>query len=166
MKKYLVACVVSALLLLGGLPVTAEESVHKEQVLSLVQEALNDQGSLSEEIRTKKEIKEKLNKHFTDEFAEKFIQANVTKVEEGYMALGSDFAPYYIPFFSYDDHTEVIYGKDSNYIYVQETFEASEDGPVTSGKQVEVVTLKKEKNVWKITDVSYVSEKQKTAGNK
>lgn len=159
MKKYLVACVISCLLLLGGLPVTAEEGIHREQVLSLVQEALNDQGSLSEEVRTKKEIKEKLNKHFTEEFAEKFIQANVTKVDGGYMAFGSDFAPYYIPFFSYDDNTEVIYGKDSEYIYVQETFEASE-GPVSSGKQVEVVTLKKEKDAWKVTDVSYVNEKK------
>ena len=158
MKKYLVACVVSVLLLLGGLPATAEEGIHREKVLSLVQEALNDQSSLSQEVRTKKDIKEKLNNHFTEEFADKFIDANVTKVEGGYMAFGTDFAPYYIPFFSYDDNTEVIYGEDAKYIYVQEAFEATEGGPVSSGKHVEVVTLKKENNVWKIADVSYVSE--------
>lgn len=158
MKKYLVACVVSVLLLLGGLPATAEEGIHREKVLSLVQEALNDQSSLSQEVRTKKDIKEKLNNHFTEEFADKFMEANITKVEGGYMAFGSDFAPYYIPFFSYDDNTEVIYGEDSKYIYVQEAFEATEGGPVSSGKHVEVVTLKKENNVWKIADISYVSE--------
>lgn len=158
MKKYLVACVVSVLLLLGGLPATAEEGIHREKVLSLVQEALNDQSSLSQEVRTKKDIKEKLNNHFTEEFADKFIEANVTKVEGGYMAFGTDFAPYYIPFFSYDDNTEVTYGEDAKYIYVQEAFEATEGGPVSSGKHVEVVTLKKENNVWKIADVSYISE--------
>lgn len=158
MKKYLVACIVSVLLLLGGLPATAEEGIHREQVLSLVQEALNDQGSLSQEVRTKTEINEKLSNHFTEEFADKFFEANVTKVEGGYIAFGSDFAPYYIPFFSYDDHTEVIYGEDLEYIYVQEAFEAAEGGPVSSGKHIEVVTLKKENNVWKIADVSYVSE--------
>ncbi|MFJ7639323.1 DUF3993 domain-containing protein [Peribacillus sp. NPDC097224] len=166
MKKYLVACVVSALLLIGGLPVTAEEGIHREQVFSLMQEALNNQGSLSEEIRTEKDIKGKLNDHFTEEFIDKFYKANVVQVEGGYMAFGSDFAPYYIPFFSYDDHTEVIYGENSDYIYVQESFEVSEGGPVTSGKHVETVTLKKENDVWKVADVSYESANQKEQADK
>ncbi|MFJ7829895.1 DUF3993 domain-containing protein [Peribacillus sp. NPDC046944] len=166
MKKYLVACVVSALLLIGGLPVTAEEGIHREQVFSLMQEALNDQGSLSEEIRTEKDIKGKLNDHFTEEFIDKFYKANVVQVEGGYMAFGSDFAPYYIPFFSYDDHTEVIYGENLDYMYVQESFEASEGGPVTSGKHVETVTLKKENDVWKVADVSYESANQKEQADK
>ncbi|MBR8645001.1 DUF3993 domain-containing protein [[Brevibacterium] frigoritolerans] len=42
---------------------------------------------------------------------EKFVQADVVKVDGGYTAFGSDFAPYYIPFFSYDKNTEIVYGK-------------------------------------------------------
>ncbi|MFD6441133.1 DUF3993 domain-containing protein, partial [Peribacillus sp. NPDC060186] len=87
--------------------------------------------------------------------------ANVVKVDGGFTAYGSDFAPYYIPFFSYDENTEVVYGKSGEFIYVQEEFPVSEDGPVSTGKHVESVTLKKVNNEWKVTDVMYESENLK-----
>ncbi|WP_170974029.1 DUF3993 domain-containing protein [Peribacillus simplex] len=159
MRKYLVACLASILLFVSGGFTASAEGLHREEVLSLVRDAMENQGSISEEVRTKEAIEGKLDKHFTDDFIKKFVQANVVKVDGGYTAFGSDFAPYYIPFFSYDKNTEIIYEKNGDYIYVQEEFRDTGDGPVSMEKHVESVTLKKENGVWKITDVKYGSEK-------
>ncbi|MFJ8068930.1 DUF3993 domain-containing protein [Peribacillus sp. NPDC096447] len=161
MSKYLVACLASILLFLSGGFTASAEGLHREEVLSLVQDAMENQGSISEEVRTKEAIEGKLDKHFTDDFIKKFVQANVVKVDGGYTAFGSDFAPYYITFFSYDKNTEIIYGKNGDFIYVQEEFQDTGDGPVSMEKHVESVTLKKENGVWKIMDVKYGSEKIK-----
>ncbi|MBT2649448.1 DUF3993 domain-containing protein [Bacillus sp. ISL-34] len=161
MRKYLVACLASVLIFLTGGFTASAEGLHREEVLSLVQDAMENQGSISEEVRTKEAIERKLEKHFTGEFIEKFVQANVVKVDGGYTALGSDFAPYYIPFFSYDRNTEIVYGKNGDFIYVQEEFQDTGDGPVSMEKHVESVTLKKENDIWKIMDVKYGSEKIK-----
>ncbi|MDO7486621.1 DUF3993 domain-containing protein [Peribacillus frigoritolerans] len=155
MCKYLVACLASVLLFLSGGFTASAEGLHREEVLSLVQDAMENQGSISEEVRSKEAIEGMLDQHFTDDFIEKFVQANVVKVDGGYIAFGSDFAPYYIPFFSYDKNTEIVYGKNGDVIYVQEEFQDTGDGPVSMGKHVESVTLKKENGVWKVMDVKY-----------
>ncbi|MFE4813503.1 DUF3993 domain-containing protein [Peribacillus simplex] len=161
MRKYLVACLASVLLFLSGGFTASAEGLHREEVLSLVQDAMENQGSISEEVRTKEAIEGKLDKHFTGEFIKKFVQANVVKVDGGYTAFGSDFAPYYIPFFSYGKNTEIVYGKNGDVIYVQEEFQDTGDGPVSMEKHVESVTLKKENGVWKVMDVKYESDKMK-----
>ncbi|MFE5427865.1 DUF3993 domain-containing protein [Peribacillus simplex] len=161
MRKYLVACLASVLLFLCGGFTASAEGLHREEVLSLVQDAMENQGSISEEVRTKEAIEGKLDKHFTGDFIKKFVQANVVKVDGGYTAFGSDFAPYYIPFFSYDKNTEIVYGKNGDVIYVQEEFQDTGDGPVSMEKHVESVTLKKENGVWKVMDVKYESDKMK-----
>ncbi|WHY58055.1 DUF3993 domain-containing protein [Peribacillus simplex] len=161
MKKYLVACLASILLFLSGGFTASAEGLHRDEVLSLVKDAMENQGSISEEVRTKEAIEGKLDKHFTGDFIKKFVQANVVKVDGGYTAFGSDFAPYYIPFFSYDKNTEIIYGKNGDVIYVQEELGDTGDGPVSMEKHVESVTLKKENDVWKVTDVKYESDKMK-----
>ncbi|SIQ81350.1 Protein of unknown function [Peribacillus simplex] len=161
MKKYLVACLASILLFLSGGFTASAEGLHRDEVLSLVKDAMENQGSISEEVRTKEAIEGKLGKHFTGDFIKKFVQANVVKVDGGYTAFGSDFAPYYIPFFSYDKNTEIVYGKNGDVIYVQEEFGDTGDGPVSMEKHVESVTLKKENDVWKVTDVKYESDKMK-----
>ncbi|MBT2665989.1 DUF3993 domain-containing protein [Bacillus sp. ISL-4] len=161
MRKYLVACLASVLLFLSGGFTASAEGLHREEVLSLVQDAMENQGSISEEVRTKEAIEGKLDKHFTGDFIKKFVQANVVKVDGGYTAFGSDFAPYYIPFFSYDKNTEIVYGKNGDVIYVQEEFQDTGDGPVSMEKHVESVTLKKENGVWKVMDVKYESDKMK-----
>lgn len=161
MRKYLVACLASILLFLSGGFTTSAEGLHREEVLSLVQDAMENQGSISEEVRTKEAIEGKLDKHFTGDFIKKFVEANVVEVDGGYMAFGSDFAPYYIPFFSYDKNTEIVYGKNGDVIYVQEEFQDTGDGPVSMKKHVESVTLKKENDVWKVMDVNYESDKMK-----
>ncbi|MFE4703979.1 DUF3993 domain-containing protein [Peribacillus simplex] len=161
MRKYLVACLASVLLFLSGGFTASAEGLHREEVLSLVQDAMENQGSISEEVRTKEAIEGKLDKHFTADFIKKFVQANVVKVDGGYTAFGSDFAPYYIPFFSYDKNTEIVYGKNGDVIYVQEEFQDTGDGPVSMEKHVESVTLKKENDVWKVMDVKYESDKMK-----
>ncbi|MFJ7752119.1 DUF3993 domain-containing protein [Peribacillus muralis] len=161
MSKFVVACLASVLLFLGGGFTASAEGLHREEALNLVKDALENQGSISEEVRTKEAINAKLQKHFTDDFIKKFVQANVVEAEGGYTAFGSDFAPYYIPFFSYDENTEVVYGTNGEVIYVQEEFPDTEDGPVSSGKHVESVTLIKENDVWKVKDVKFEGEKSK-----
>lgn len=159
MSKYLVACLASVLLLLSGGVTASAEGLHREEVLSLIHDAMENQVSISEEVRSKEEIEGKLEKHFTGDFIEKFVQANVVKVDGGYTAFGSDFAPYYIPFFSYDKNTDIVYGKKGDVIYVQEEFQDNGDGPVSMEIHVEAVTLKKENGAWKVKDVKYENRK-------
>ncbi|MED3997660.1 DUF3993 domain-containing protein [Peribacillus frigoritolerans] len=159
MSKYLVACLASVLLFLSGGVTASAEELHREEVLSLIHDAMENQVSISEEVRSKEAIEGKLEKHFTGDFIEKFVQANVVKVDGGYTAFGSDFAPYYIPFFSYDKNTEIVYGNKGDVIYVQEEFQDNGDGPVSMEKHVEAVTLKKENGAWKVKDVKYENRK-------
>ncbi|WHX68402.1 DUF3993 domain-containing protein [Peribacillus frigoritolerans] len=159
MSKYLVACLASVLLFLSGGVTASAEGLHREEVLSLIHDAMENQVSISEEVRSKEAIEGKLEKHFTGDFIENFVQANVVKVDGGYTAFGSDFAPFYIPFFSYDKNTEIVYGKKGDVIYVQEEFQDNGEGPVTMEKHVEAVTLKKENGAWKVKDVKYENRK-------
>ncbi|WP_285766439.1 DUF3993 domain-containing protein [Peribacillus sp. SI8-4] len=158
MSKYVIACFASVLLLLGGGFTASAEGLHREEALNLVKAASESQGSISGEVRTKEAIEAKLEKHFTDDFIRSFEKANVVKVDGGYTAFGSDFAPYYIPFFSYDENTEVVYGDNGDLMYVQEEFEDTEDGPVSSSTHVESVILTKENGTWKVKDVEYESD--------
>ncbi|WP_409305245.1 DUF3993 domain-containing protein [Peribacillus sp. SCS-155] len=128
--------------------------IHKQEVYQFLQDAFGQQVRLSEEPRTKAEIKAILEPYFTETFIRVFMKENVKKVNGGYATLGTDFALYYIPFFTYGGSTEVIHDKAGRMI-VLERFGASGDGPVTEDSHTESVALVKERGGWKITDVSY-----------
>ena len=100
------------------------------------------------------EVKESLGRYFTPEYTNDFIEMNVQENMdgEGYLAYGTDFALYYIPFFTYDENTKVGYDSDLNQWYVYEWFEESSDGPVTYNGHYEAVGLTFEDGRWAVDD--------------
>jgi hypothetical protein len=117
-----------------------------------VKTAFEKQISLSEEPRTMEEVTALLSTHFTDEFKKKFVVENVIETEEGFQTFGSDFAPYYIPNFSYTDETKAVKKGDSVYLIEYFTYE---DGPVYFEDGYQGVKLTKNDGELKIDEVLY-----------
>ncbi|MBM7694610.1 hypothetical protein JOC77_004085 [Peribacillus deserti] len=133
---------------------TKAASIHKNSVMSLLNDAFVAQVSLSYEGQSLEEVNRKLEPFFTEGFIEKFIDQNIVNIDGQYKTLGSDAAIYYIPFFSYDDKTKIVPGEDKGTLIVTEHFGASTDGPVGYEEHDENVLLIKDGNKWKISDIT------------
>lgn len=126
----------------------------RENVLDFLQEAFQAQVSLSEEGRTEKEVLAILQPYFADSYIELFKKENIVEENGLQFTYGSDFAPYYIPFFQLSDQTEIVINKDS--IYVYEFFEGENEGPVTYKDHYEAIILKRDQTGdWKVSEYSY-----------
>ncbi|WP_175988662.1 DUF3993 domain-containing protein [Bacillus sp. Marseille-Q1617] len=136
----------------GQVNQTQASTFKEKQALALVKEAFQTQVSLSEQPQSLEAIENQLNSSFTEELSDSFIEENVIKVEDGFQTFGSDFAPYYIPFFKYDEHTKVKYADGKWYIWEERTGE--EKGPVSTEPGVEAVVLTKVKGDWKVSSIT------------
>ncbi|MBO0994500.1 DUF3993 domain-containing protein [Bacillus sp. SD088] len=150
-RKIVIGCFMSISFLLGSVAnVDAEE--NQFDFFEFMQKAFNVQVSLSEKGRSISEIEQKMAPYFTESFIDQFIEENIVKTEEGYQTHGTDFALYYIPYFSYSDRTKMIEYK--NQLYIIEKINEHE-GPVKFSDSYQGVRLTKEKD-WKIADVLWV----------
>lgn len=152
MKKTLLLLLVVLLLI----PLSPNAKVNlntKKEVFSLLQDAFQVQVSLSEKTRTKNEIIDLLDPYFTKSYQNLFWKENIFDEEGKFVTYGSDFAPYYIPFFQYSNKTKVVISPES--IYVFEFFPASTDGPVGYDDHYEGVLLKKVDGGWKVDQFLY-----------
>lgn len=122
-------------------------------VLQFIQDAFHAQVSLSEKGRGLAEIDEILTPYFTEKAKVKFLDENLFEENDQYYTLGTDFPIYYIPFFSYEAETEVIWLDDK--IYIIEFFPKNEDGPVLYDDHYEGVLLERESGNWKVADFLY-----------
>ncbi len=126
----------------------------REDVLGFLHEAFEAQVSLSEEGRTEEEVNSILKPYFTDSYNQLFKKENMVEENGLQFTYGTDFAPYYIPFFQFSDQTEIVINK--NRIYVYEFFEGQNEGPVTYKDHFEAIILKKEHTGdWKVSDYLY-----------
>lgn len=126
----------------------------REDVLGFLHEAFQAQVSLSEEGRTEEEVNSILKPYFTDSYNQLFKKENMVEKNGLQLTYGTDFAPYYIPFFQFSDQTEIVINKNS--IYVYEFFEGQNEGPVTYKDHFEAIILKKEHTGdWKVSDYLY-----------
>jgi hypothetical protein len=126
----------------------------REDVLDFLHEAFQAQVSLSEEGRTEKEVLSILQPYFTDSYIELFKKENIVEENGLQFTYGTDFAPYYIPFFQFSDQTEIVINKNS--IYVYEFFEGENEGPVTYKDHYEGIILKRDQaGDWKVSDYLY-----------
>ena len=82
-----------------------------------------------------------------------FWKENIFDEEGEFVTYGSDFAPYYIPFFQFSNETKVVISPES--IYVFEFFPASTDGPVGYDDHYEGVLLKENDGGWKADEYLY-----------
>lgn len=125
----------------------------REDVFQFLKDAFHVQVSLSEQDRTKEEIKKLLNPYFSEGYQEIFWTENIVEENGKFFSYGSDFALYYIPFYKYNDDTKVIFEK--NQIYVFEYFPASTEGPVGYDNHYEGILLKKYNGKWKVDQYLY-----------
>jgi hypothetical protein len=136
----------------GQVNQTQASTFKGKQALAFVKEAFQTQVSLSEQPQSLEAVDQKLQTFFTEELSDSFIEENIVKVEDGYQTFGSDFAPYYIPFFKYDESTQVEYADGKWYIWEQRSGE--EEGPIKTAPGVDVVVLTKEKGDWKVSSIT------------
>jgi len=126
---------------------------NDEDIIKFIKAAFQVQVSLSEMDRSMLEINELLSPYFTESAKEKFMNENLVEENERYFTLGTDFPLYYIPFFNYDDKTEIIWGNKQ--IYVVEYFPRNVEGPVHYDAHYEGVLLEEEEGLWKVADFLY-----------
>ncbi|WP_147531779.1 DUF3993 domain-containing protein [Bacillus marasmi] len=125
-------------------------SENPEEILKFVNESFQAQVALSEKDRSLNEVHELLSPYFTQSYMELFLKENLVEENQKYFTLGSDFALYYIPFFSYNDDTKVVIKQDE--IYVFEFFPGNQEGPVTYHDHYEGILLTKQNGQYKVAE--------------
>jgi len=132
----------------------SEDFIQDEQrIFELLKSAFMAQVSLSEKGRSLKEVGLILEPYFSDSFIEIFLNENIVEERGQYLTYGSDFAPYYIPFYSYSDQTKVVNHNDS--IFVIEYFPPVTEGPVNYEGHFQAVEIGREEKELKITKIWY-----------
>lgn len=134
---------------------TVSQEPLRHEVFTILHKAFQAQLQLGNHHRTKEEAQKLLTPHFQKPYIKKFLDENMTQEAQGYITYGTDFALYYIPYFSYDEHTQITYADDGHTVYVYEHFPAVEDGPVSYGEHYECIILTKEQGIWKVSDYLY-----------
>lgn len=129
------------------------DSLDRAAVFEFLGEAFEAQVSLSDRGRSMPEIEEILDPYFTDGFKSMFIDENVVGQENQFQTYGSDFAPYYIPFYGFSDKTKVV--NLDNEIYVLEYFPGNGEGPVSYENHYEALKLINENGSWKVSEYLY-----------
>ncbi|MFC3884295.1 DUF3993 domain-containing protein [Bacillus songklensis] len=161
MKK-IAAVIVSVFLLLSFImiqPAKAKvQQPTRERVFEILHAGFQAQVKLGEKHVTKQQAVSILSPYFDSSYIQRFLDENLVKEAQGYITYGSDYALYYIPYFSYDDLTNVMYDPKHQKIYVYEHFPAVTDGPVTYGDHYELMVLRKQHSSWKIEQYVYSEE--------
>ncbi|MFS0823789.1 DUF3993 domain-containing protein [Bacillus sp. 1P02SD] len=160
-KRIVLLLIIICLLGLVTVPAATASSnqpLSKEQVFTLLQEAFQAQSSLTLEFRTYDEVEQILAPYFHEDYAATFLEENLIKEEEGYIVYGSDFAIYFVPFYSYTDETKILFDQEKNKMYVYELFKAPDSGPVSYKDHYEVITLEKMNSNWVITELAMEDE--------
>jgi hypothetical protein len=153
-RSWLLFLFFSLLVWIQPLNTNAETQVlDRAQVFELLEEAFDAQVSLSEKGRTMAEIEGILNPYFAEHYKSMFIKENVIGQENQYQTYGTDFAPYYIPFYGFSDKTKVV--NMENEIYVLEYFPGNAEGPVSYESHYEALKLVNENGSWKVSEYLY-----------
>lgn len=137
----------------------AQSSFDQEEAADLTKEAAQTQLTLTENERSLEEIEKALEPYFTDEFIDGYMKENVHKGEKKYIVYGSDFTPYGIPFFNYDDNMQ--FGRENKKIKLYQFFPAEEEGPVSYDDHFETVEFIEEDGSYKISSIQFSEEEPK-----
>jgi Protein of unknown function (DUF3993) len=160
MRKITVFLILMLFSFLIGQPVQAYSSkINKEQIFNLLQNGFNAQLSLGEGYQTYEEAIEKLSPYFSDYYISLFLKENLVKEKQGYTIYGTDFALYYIPYFTYSDQTKIVSDQKNNKVFIYEFFQENGDGPVSYGSHYEIIELNLIDGKWKINNYEYSEQK-------
>ncbi len=130
-----------------------EHGWQTEEVFEFLKSAFIAQVSLSEEPRSMGEVTAILEPYFSDSYIDLFLKENIVEENDLYFTYGTDFAPYYLPFFSYTDKTKVI--EDHQSIFVIEYFPKVTEGPVSYEGHYEAIELEGMEGGLKVTNIWY-----------
>ncbi|WP_157842732.1 MULTISPECIES: DUF3993 domain-containing protein [Bacillus] len=130
----------------------------REEILDMLQEAFHAQYMLSEKYRDLNEIEELLSTYFTTEYIKKFSTEHLFKEEQGYITYGTDFAIFYVPFYSYDDKTKVKFDEKNNVYHIYEFFRKETARPSLFPDHYQWVSIKKGPEGWLIYDYGMQQE--------
>lgn len=153
MKK---AIILVFLLLLTIVPLSPQATsglTSKKDVYGFLKDAYKAQVSLSEKGRTKQEIDSILKPYFSEDYQQKFWDANIVLEKGKFLTYGTDFAQYYIPYYQFSDKTKVVIQPKK--IYVFEYFPEKLDGPVGYKSHYEGLLLIKTNLGWKVDKYLY-----------
>lgn len=155
--NFLILCIVGFIIVLP-LQANSERDkdvettlLNQEEIFAFLEEAFSAQVSLSEVERSLEEVKEVLVPYFSDDYIDMFIKENVVEENGKFLTYGSDFALYYVPFYTYSEQTKVVQLNDS--VFVVEFFPRSMDGPVTYDDHYVGLELKREDTGWEIQSI-------------
>ncbi|MFT4415199.1 DUF3993 domain-containing protein [Fredinandcohnia humi] len=143
---------ISGLFIIQPAMASSEDPLSNDQVFDLLKEAFKAQSSLTLEFHTYNEVREILAPYFHEQYMDLFLEENLLEEENGYIVYGSDFALYFIPFFSYAEETKVVFGKEDK-IYVYELFRSPTSGPLGYDDHYEIITIEKHNSSWIISDL-------------
>jgi hypothetical protein len=149
-RAFLLIMMLTISLLIPFQSAHANGEKEKKDVLQTLKDAFQAQVSLSEEERTLEEVDQILTPYFTRSYISFFLDENLVEMDGKYFTLGTDFALYYIPFFTYSTETKVYV--ENNEANVYEFFSSDREGPVSYENQYQGVKLIKIGGEWKVSD--------------
>ncbi|WP_226644193.1 DUF3993 domain-containing protein [Mesobacillus subterraneus] len=152
-KRLKLLFLLSFLLILPANAYANSDLDGRKDVFAFLEKAFDSQVSLSEKARTMEEIEAVLDPYFTEDYKSRFIDENVVGQENEYLTYGTDFAPYYIPFYAFSEKTKVV--EMENEIYVVEFFPGNAEGPVSYDDHYEGLKLVISDGSWKVADYLY-----------
>ncbi|MDQ0860411.1 DUF3993 domain-containing protein [Bacillus sp. V2I10] len=138
---------------------SAQSSFDQEEAADLTREAAQTQLTLTENERSLEEIEKTLDPYFTDKFIDGYMKENVHKGEDKYIVYGSDFTPFGIPFFNYEENMK--FGSENRKLKLYQFFPAEEEGPVSYDDHFETVEFIEEDGTYKISSIHSSEEEPK-----
>ncbi|USK35444.1 DUF3993 domain-containing protein [Bacillus sp. F19] len=158
--KFISSTIAALILFFGfGHAGSAQSSFDQEEAADLTREAAQTQLTLTENERSLEEIEKALDPYFTDKFIDGYMKENVHKGEEKYIVYGSDFTPFGIPFFNYEENMK--FGSENRKLKLYQFFPAEEEGPVSYDDHFETVEFIEEDGTYKISSIHYSEEEPK-----
>ena len=152
-KLYLVPLLVSIIFTFGTYASANGTNRSEAFFIEQTRQAGEVQFKLAEDGNSYDEIHTILAPFFTPDFIDVFIKENMFEENDLYYTIGTDFAPLYIPYFTYDDQTKVKITNDSMQVIVYEFFPKSTDGPVGYEDHNAAVIYELMNDEWRISRI-------------
>ncbi|MGM0902534.1 MAG: DUF3993 domain-containing protein [Bacillota bacterium] len=125
----------------------------EREMFDFLKSAFTAQVSLSEKGRSLKEVELILEPYFSESFIHLFLKENIVEESGQYLTYGSDFAPHYIPFYTYSDKTKIVNHNGS--IFVVEFFPTVTEGPVTYEGHYQAVEMERTEKGLQVIKIWY-----------
>jgi len=126
----------------------------KDQFYSIIKDGYTAQMELGGKSGTMEEIFDQLGDYFTTDFKLEFAKEHVFYMDGKYYVLGTDHPTYYIPTFSFNEHTKKM-EINENEVVIYEYFSEIQKGPVQHDGLYNGIKIVNDHNQWKIDSILY-----------